>query len=73
MVRVPANYFHANVRAKNNILSNVRTNVQKYVVTWLEHSLENNRPVPEPLLVELSISCSDFIDVMGFELTSVSK
>ena len=28
---------------QHNILSNVRTNVGKYVVSWLEHSRECNR------------------------------
>ena len=32
----------------HNVLSNVRTNVRKYVVTWLKHSRECNRPVPGP-------------------------
>ena len=40
---------------RHNILSNVRTNVRKYDVTWLEHSRECNRPVVGPLLAELSI------------------
>ena len=40
---------------RHNILSNVRTNVQKYVVTSLEYSRENKRPVPGPLFAELSI------------------
>ena len=29
-----------------HVLSNVRTNVRKYVVTWLEHSRESNRRYP---------------------------
>ena len=41
---------------RHNILSNVRTNVRRYVVTWLEHSRECNRPVHGPLLAELSIN-----------------
>ena len=32
----------------DNILSNVRTNVRKYAVTWLKHSRESNRPLPGP-------------------------
>ena len=45
MVRVPVYYFHANVW--HNILSNVHTNVRKYVVTWLKHSRESNRRYPD--------------------------
>ena len=40
---------------RHNIISNVRTNVRKYVVTWLERSRESNRPVFGPFLAELSI------------------
>ena len=40
---------------RHNIHSNVRKNVGKYVVTWLEYSRESNRPVPGPLLAELCI------------------
>ena len=40
---------------RHNLHSDVRTNVRKYVVTWLEHSCESNRPVPGPHLAELSI------------------
>ena len=40
---------------RHNILSNVRTDIGKNVVSWLEHSRESNRPVPGPLLQELSI------------------
>ena len=32
---------------RHNILSDVRTNFRKYVVTWLEHSRENNRRYPD--------------------------
>ena len=32
---------------RHNILSNVRTNVRKYVVTWLKHSRDSNRRYPD--------------------------
>ena len=32
---------------RHNVLSNIRTNVRKYVVTWLEHSREINRRYPD--------------------------
>ena len=32
---------------RHNILSNIRTNVRKYVVTWLEHSRESNKLYPD--------------------------
>ena len=31
------------------------TSVRKYVVSWLEHSRESNRPLPGPPLAEFSI------------------
>ena len=40
---------------RHNILSNVRTDIRKYVVSWLKHSRESNRPLPGPHLAELSI------------------
>ena len=40
---------------RHNILSNVRTNVQMYVVSWLEHSCESNRRYPDHSLWELRI------------------
>ena len=40
---------------RHNILLNVRANVRKYVVTWLEHSPESNRSAPGSLSAELSI------------------
>ena len=42
-------------KPRHNLLSNVRTNVRKYAVTWLEHSRESNMPEPGPLIAELSI------------------
>ena len=35
---------------RHNILSNVRTNVGKYVVMWLKHSRESNRRYPDDSL-----------------------
>ena len=46
---------------RHNKLSNVRTNIPKYVVTWLEHSGENNKPVPGPLLAEHRIFSSSHL------------
>ena len=40
-------------KPRRNILSYVRANVRKYIVTWLEHPRESNRPVLGPLLAEL--------------------
>ena len=37
---------------------------EMYVVAWLEHSRENNRPVPGPLSAELSIN-SAFLRMGG--------
>ena len=34
---------------RHNKLSDVRTNVRTYVVTWFEHSRESDRPVPGPI------------------------
>ena len=31
--------------------SNVRADIQKYVVSWFKHSWESNRPVPRPICV----------------------
>ena len=41
---------------RHNILSNIRTNVRKYVVTWLEHYSREVMTVPGPILAELRIS-----------------
>ena len=40
LVRVAAYYIH-------NILSNLRADIGKYVVSWLKHSRENNRRYPD--------------------------
>ena len=42
-----AYYLHAHV---HNILSNVRSDIRKYVVSWLKHSGESTKPVPGPIL-----------------------
>ena len=55
-----------------NILLNVRTNVRKYVVTWIEHSRESNRPALEPLLAELSIDEYRFAGFVGSVLVRFS-
>ena len=44
VVRVPAYYFHANVRVTSQ---QILADIQKYVVSWLEHSCESNRQVPD--------------------------
>ena len=46
---VPLN-FHANVRAtsQHTVLRNVRAHIRKYVVSWLKHSRESNRPLLGP-------------------------
>ena len=33
---------------RHNILSNVRADIRKYVVSWLKHWRERNRPLPAP-------------------------
>ena len=40
---------------RHNILSNVRTNVRKYILACLEHSRESNSPVSCRSLTQLSI------------------
>ena len=55
LVGVPAYYFHANVWATSQHTFECPHFVGKYVVTWLEHSRECNRPLPGPLLEDLSI------------------
>ena len=54
-VRVPPVTFTRMFEPRHNILPDVRTNVGKYVMSWLEHSRESNRPVPGIHLAELSI------------------
>ena len=47
LVPVMAYYFHANVWATTqHTFQCPRTNVRKYVATWLEHSRESNRRYP---------------------------
>ena len=63
---------------RHNIFSNVRTTVRKYVVSWFEHSRESNRPVPGPLLAELSILITirnrrDFLFTIIHEKTRSSE
>ena len=55
LVWVPPITLTRKFEPRNNILWNVRTNVGKYVVTWLEHSRESNRPLPGSLLAEFVI------------------
>ena len=58
---------------RHNILSNVRTNVRKYVMTWLERLRESNRPLPGPLLAELSISLHFLAFLIGNSSGALSQ
>ena len=69
VVRVPPITFMRMFEPRHNILSNVRTNVRKYVVTWLKHSRESNRPVPGPdrcKNYDISFSMSIVYDILSF-------
>ena len=46
MVRVPPIAFTRMFEPRHIILSNVRADIRKNVVSWLKHSLDCNRPVP---------------------------
>ena len=37
---------------RHNILSNVRADIRKLVVSWLKHSRESDRAVPGPITTE---------------------
>ena len=45
VVRVPPITFTQMFEPRHNILPNVRVDIPKYVVSWLEHLLESNGPV----------------------------
>ena len=49
VVRVPPITFTRMSKPRHNILSNVRADIRKYVVAWLKHSRECNRPVAGPI------------------------
>ena len=49
VVRVPPITFTRMFEPRHNILSNVRADIRTYVVSWLKHSRESNRPVPGPI------------------------
>ena len=51
MVRVLSITFTGMFEPRHNILSNVRGDIRKYVVSWLKHSHESNRPVPGPIVM----------------------
>ena len=49
MVRVPPITFTRMFEPRHNILSNVRADIRKYIVSWLKHSRERNRLLPGPI------------------------
>ena len=58
MVHVPPITFARMFEPRHvprNVRATFRADIRKYVVTWLKHSRESNRPIPGPLLAEINI------------------
>ena len=70
MVRVPPITFKQTFEPSHDILSNVRADIRKYVVSWLKPLRESNRPVAgstcgysrTDMLISYRPSGSDFCD-----------
>ena len=54
MVRIPP--ITRMFEPRHNILSDVRADIRKYVVSWLKHSRESNRSVPGPTVEDKNLS-----------------
>ena len=62
MGRVPPIIFTRMFEPRHNILSNVPADIRQYVVSWLKHSRESNRPVLGPKMlsiISLWYSCAE--------------
>ena len=55
LIRVPPYTFTRTFKPRHDVLRNFRTDVRKYVATWLEYSRKYIRPVSGPLSAELGI------------------
>ena len=61
---------------RHSILSNVRAGIRKYVVSWLKHSRESDRPVPGPIYVRASRAGIEFFpseSAVMYDVRSLAK